>query len=105
MTHYLRTALVIDHIFSGFELELYNPSEYQSMYWHLSTVLQNQLATIQDLIWIAERNGEHGESSAKYLRSQNAWYEALQTMCEVRFQVRFPAPVMIEIITGIMFED
>ncbi|KAG8888829.1 hypothetical protein FRB98_006725 [Tulasnella sp. 332] len=87
VTHYLRNTLVVDHIFSGFELELYNPSEYQLMYWHLSVILQNQVSTIQDLIWIAEQNGEQDEMSTRYLRSQNTWYAALRTMCEVRFQM------------------
>ncbi|KAG9035394.1 hypothetical protein FRB95_011414 [Tulasnella sp. JGI-2019a] len=94
VTHYLRSVLVIDHIFSGFELELYNPSEYQLMYWHLSAILQNQVGTIQALIWIAEQNGEHNETHTRYLRSQSAWYGGLQAMCEVRFQmlVQFRCP-------------
>lgn len=73
---------------SGFEMDLYNPSEYSFMYWHLSTILDNQVGTVQDLIWIAEQNGEHAAMSTAYLLSQVMWYETLQAMCEARFQVR-----------------
>lgn len=39
-------------------------------------------------MWIAEQNGETASLPAAYLRSQVIWCEALQVMCEARFQVR-----------------
>lgn len=86
--YHLRLTIIIEYTFSGFDLDLYNPSEYPFLYWHLTVILSEQTETLHRLLEMSGSTpNNHIHASDIYLIVQLEYFEALQSMCAASFYV------------------
>jgi len=92
---HIRLTLVIDVIFSGFEVELYDVNEWSFLYWYASMIFVHQhktLSTIKNSLY--ERETIQKSISLDYLNTQLEFTSALRDMCSatVSSLTRIPLP-------------
>lgn len=45
--HHFRLAIITEYVMAGFELELYETSEWPFLYWYLAVILGEQVRTLR----------------------------------------------------------
>jgi len=75
---YYRCNLALEVVFSGFELELYNKSEWLSILRFASSLLRRQTNTVNALVTAMPNT--HRSTSIEYLTAYCTWVGALQSM-------------------------
>jgi len=92
---HIRLTLVTDVIFSGFEVELYDLSEWSFLYWYASTIFAHQHKTLLAIKnYLDERETASSSGSLDYLNTQMELASALRDMCSatVSALARVPLP-------------
>ncbi|KAG8968024.1 hypothetical protein FRC03_008889 [Tulasnella sp. 419] len=83
---HIRLSIVIELMFSGFELDLYTPSEFAFTYWYLSSILGTQVKAISALLSLCG-SSEMEETSMAYLESRQSLVTALRLLSLTRLSM------------------
>ncbi|KAG8905863.1 hypothetical protein FRB99_008074 [Tulasnella sp. 403] len=102
--HFLRFTIIVEYILSGFELDLYTPSEFPFIYWYTTGICGSLITTLEELKKLEHSNdyrfappvsspdnpGTTQQDRMAWIDSQVMWYEALRGMCMARFVALVP---------------
>ncbi len=88
--------MIVDYVLSGFETDLYQPSEYPFMYYYLVRKLSHQIEISKSIIKSGQEIGDPDDQTPyNRLRDHIRWCHALFPVCTARFVVRTPSDVKI----------
>ncbi|KAG8995685.1 hypothetical protein FRB90_000121 [Tulasnella sp. 427] len=87
--HHLRLTIITEYVMAGFELELYEKSEWPFLYWYVAVILGEQVGTLNDLLQTLDPDHE-GTEATRRLQSTLKWCEGLQRICWGRFVMLVP---------------
>ncbi|KAG8903192.1 hypothetical protein FRC01_009293, partial [Tulasnella sp. 417] len=87
--HHFRLTIITEYVMAGFELELYEKSEWPFLYWYVAVILGEQVGTLNDLLQTLDQDSE-GQEAASRLENTLKWCEGLQRLCWGRFVMLVP---------------
>ncbi|KAG8894051.1 hypothetical protein FRC00_009630, partial [Tulasnella sp. 408] len=87
--HHFRLAIITEYVMAGFELELYETSEWPFLYWYVAVILGEQVGTLNDLLQTLDQDSESQEAASR-LENTLKWCEGLQRLCWGRFVMLVP---------------